>query len=385
MGLEALSDADLMALKSGDLSKVSNDGLMALKQPSASIQQKSNIAEQIANDAISKDARANVDIRKAMRRDFNSNLVPTTEGKGLGQALDEAAYNIGGKVTDVTGSPLLGTAANVAVSALPVYAGGEVSKMAIPAQRWMAEKLMQSAIKPGTKDLMTGKADRAIATLLDKGINVSEGGMNKLRMMGSKINNDVDNVISQSNAVINKYPVEARLADVEKRFQNQVNPQSDLAAIEAVSKDFLSHPDLLGQQLMPIQLAQKLKQGTHSQLRDKYGELGSASTEAQKALARGLREEIEKVAPQVKDLNANASEIWNALNVAQRRALGAGNANPVGIGALGGPKSALLFGASNNSFAKSLAARLLNSTKDAVPDAVRLGIAARNLNEGEQQ
>jgi hypothetical protein len=35
MGIESLSDADLMALKSGDLTKVSDAGLLMLKQPAS--------------------------------------------------------------------------------------------------------------------------------------------------------------------------------------------------------------------------------------------------------------------------------------------------------------------------------------------------------------
>jgi len=53
MGLEALSDADLMALKSGDLSKVSDAGLMALKQQSA---QKRDMAAEVENDPITRGA-----------------------------------------------------------------------------------------------------------------------------------------------------------------------------------------------------------------------------------------------------------------------------------------------------------------------------------------
>jgi len=341
---------------------------------------KNDVASDISNDAISQGARDNANILKDIRRVSPSML----GGKPLGKTLEEAAYNAGGKVTDVTGSPILGTAANMAVSALPVYAGGEISKIAIPAQRWMAEKLMQSALKPTSKDLATGKAQRAITTMLDKGINVSEGGVNKLRGMGEKINEDVSNAIAGSSAQIGKHSVESRLADVENTFKNQVIPQSDLSAIENVSSQFLSHPELQGKATMPVQLAQKLKQGTYQQLRDKYGQMGNAETEAQKALARGLKEEIENAVPAVKQMNLDASDIWNAMNVAERRALMAGNANPIGIGVLGGPKAAAAFGFSNNSWAKSLAARLLNSTKDAIPNATRLGIASSNLNEGDR-
>ncbi len=85
---------------------------------------------------------------------------------------------------------------------------------------------------------------------------------------------------------------------------------------------------------MPVQLAQQIKQGTYQQLRDKYGEMGSAQTEAQKAIARGLKEEIERAVPEVVGPNAQASDLWNAINVAQRRSFMEGNKNPMGLAPL---------------------------------------------------
>src|SRR5688572_26824539 len=83
------------------------------------------------------------------------------------ELIDRVAYDAGGKVTDMTGSPAAGFATNVATQALPTLLGGSVtSKAAAPMAKWAGRELMQSSLKPGIKDLKSGKAATAIETML---------------------------------------------------------------------------------------------------------------------------------------------------------------------------------------------------------------------------
>lgn len=117
---------------------------------------------------------------------------------------------------------------------------------------------------------------------------------------------------------------------------------------------------------MPVQLAQKMKQGTYQVLAKKYGQIGSADTEAQKGLARGLKEEIAKAVPDVGALNAKESELINALNVSERRALMDMNKNPMGLAGLAhSPAAWAAFMADKSALFKSLAARALNTSSAA--------------------
>lgn len=269
-------------------------------------------------------------------------------------------YDLGGKVTDATGSPAAGYATDVATQAVPTMIGG-LMKAGGQGLRWGAERLMQSAIKPSSADLISGKAARAVGTMLDNGVNVTPGGMNKLQQLGEAANAQASDAIAGSTAQVDKGAVASRLQSVYDKFTNQVNPQSDLNAIQDVDTNFLSHPSLSGQSTMPVQLAQDLKQGTYSALRGKYGEVGSASTEAQKALARGLKEEIESAVPDVAAPNAAASDIWNAHNVVNRRALIAGNNDPLSFAPLAAdPSGAVAFLLNRSPLSKSLLARALN-------------------------
>ncbi len=304
--------------------------------------------------------------------------------------IDKGANYAGGLATDLTGSPGVGTAVNTAIQALPMAVGAPIGQMVQKPVNAFSKWLMQSAVKPGAAALRKGQGDRAVQTLLDEGITVSRGGADKLRGLGEEQNRlAAAELAKYPNAQISKNAVASRLGDTERKFQAQVNPQADLAAIEGVDTSFLMHPQLAGRPTMPLQLAQELKQGTQRQLREKYGEMGAASTEAQKALARGLREEIERVAPGVGPTNERASDFWNALRVVEPRALQAGNNNIGGLVPLASvahPGAGAAMMLDRSAAAKSLLARALYSRTNAMPkNAGRIIAGALSVDENGGQ
>lgn len=136
----------------------------------------------------------------------------------------------------------------------------------------------------------------------------------------------------------------ATRADLTKaRFADQVNAQPDLNAIEASRQQFLAEQgakpgspaipprptgllDAYGNPIMdggtPAQppepappmsavRAQNMKTGTYRVLNGKFGELGSASVEAQKALAYGLKEEIADQFPEIDSANKGLSGLYD--------------------------------------------------------------------------
>lgn len=312
-------------------------------------------------------------------------------GSGVMKALDEGAYKAGEIGTDIgttlglppKGAAGLGLAANVGTQALPALLGGEAAKAASPAFRKGAEELMQSAIKPTIKQLKTGDAAQAISTMLDEGVSVTRGGMEKLRGKIDELNNQIKSSISNSRASVKKSSVVKGLQDTIDKFKNQVTPQSDIGAIKQAWDDFINHPMLQNGDLIPVQLAQKLKQGTYKALSGKYGEVGSASTEAQKTLARGLKEGVAQAVPKVRALNAEESKLINALNVGERRVLLDANKNPAGLGWLTvNPEKFAAWMADRSPLFKSLVARMLNAGKEQIPaNAARaVGTGAQVLN-----
>jgi hypothetical protein len=157
----------------------------------------------------------------------------------------------------------------------------------------------------------------------------------------------------------------ATRADLARaKFAKQVNAQPDLNAIEASRQQFLSEQgakpgtpaipprptglvDAQGNPIMsggtpakpptsapPMNAsdAQDMKQGTYQVLKVKYGEQGSASTEAQKALARGLKEEIANQFPEIGTLNASESRLLDLQPVLERAVNRISNHQLIGIG-----------------------------------------------------
>jgi hypothetical protein len=228
---------------------------------------------------------------------------------------------------------------------------------------------MQMALKPTIKDLKTGKAATAINTLLKYGISPNQKGVDKIRGMIDDINDDVANRIQDSNATIYKSDLMPYLIKPLNNAMSQVSPLTDVKAVARVGQEFLDHP-ALPNATFPVQAAQNIKQGTYRAIGKKYGQLGSAEIEAQKALARGLKEQISKKVPGVAALNAEESRLIDTLNVAERRALMELNKNPVGLSWLANNKAAALaFMADRSAAFKSITARMLNQVAK-VPELV---------------
>lgn len=271
---------------------------------------------------------------------------PAQAGTG---SLIGAGLPVAAKVAGETGNLIGTTASNLAGSA--------------------SKRLMQSAIKPTIAQLKSGDADTAVQTLLDYGINPNKTGVAKLRDLIDTKNSEISNAIGASTATVDKGNVLSALGGVRQKFGNQVSPTADLGTIQGVEDDFLAHPNYPGTSL-PVQAAQDLKQGTYSVLRGKYGQIGSADTEAQKALARGLKDEIATAVPAVGPLNAEESRLLTTLSVSERRALMEMNKNPIGLASLAhNPLSWAAFMADKSALFKSLAARAINSTSG-VPNAI---------------
>lgn len=313
-----------------------------------------------------------------------------------GKLIDRAGYDVGGAVTDqaakvlpAEGAAGLGYAANVATQAVPTVLSGNAAKVVAPALRATGERLMSSAVKPSIESLRNGKAAQAITTMLEEGINVSKGGVAKLREKIAELNGEITKAISSSDATVHKGRVARALVDTLRRFRNQVNPSADINAIRASWDDFTKHPFLQGK-TVPVQVAQDLKQGTYRALGSKaYGEVKGADMEAQKALARGLKEGIADAVPSVGPLNAKESQLLNALQLAERRSLMELNKNPAGLSLLAeNPTAAVAFMADRSALFKSILARMLYSGQEQIPATVAralTGAAVSDNNAVRQQ
>ena len=283
--------------------------------------------------------------------------------KAFNEELGKGAYNLGGAVTDITGSPVAGGATNAAVNAIPSLVGALGGKLAESATRPLARALMQSALKPSSKDIATGDAKRAIETMLTRGHNVTPGGAAQMRGKVSQLSQQADDLIAGSTATVDRSAtVRPEIIETLKKFRNQVNPSSDVSSILKSWDEFrhTTPPQI------PVQKAQELKKGTYRLLADKYAHLGTvgdeAATQSQMAMARGLRKGVEQAVPGVVAPNKEMAALINALEMAERRSGVAANRDLASIAFLS-PHAATTGAmlADRSPWIKSLLARYLHS------------------------
>lgn len=312
--------------------------------------------------------------------------------KPWGSGVPGFANNVGGKVTDALANTGLspevaagaGYTANVVTQAIPALLSGYRTQAA-PASfaEGPSKWLMQSAVKPTQADRASGAAGRAMGTMLSEDIAPTVSGMDKTMRVAGKMDDIAETSVAGSPEAVSLNAVGQRLEEPAKRALTQVNPQADIEAVKSVWQAFKDSPlikgltgtsqagsnvpAVLGQAAqdvsIPVQLAHALKKGTYQSLGGKsYGEIGSASTEAQKALARGLREEVAAAVPQAAEALKREASLMNVKDVAMNRVLAEANKNPMGLGALrigDNPLSTAGFVADRSAYIKGLLARLL--------------------------
>ena len=289
-----------------------------------------------------------------------------------------AAYELGGKVTDATGSPAAGYITNVAAQALPAvvgaFGGSTVGK---PLMEGAARRTMQSAIKPLVTDLSKGKVPGAVETMLKGGYSPTNAGVAAMR-------DKIDDLVAQANAVI---APSNKVIDLSRALQNAGGVANKARAATTGVKDadtaldvgrqLMAHPAVDQAGLMSVPAAQAMKQANYKALGDAaYGKglKPAAERDALKAITAALRQNIEKAEPAVGPINAKAAELLNAVKVSQRRALMEGNKDLVPLGAqvataLQNPAAALGLYANSSAAIKALLARALYQGAKGAPAA----------------
>jgi hypothetical protein len=301
------------------------------------------------NFMIAAPEKPKVEMKRPMTRDEETKaLAEKAMSQGWGTGIPAFAKEMGGKATDLAAKLGLtpeaaggvGVTANVLTQAIPALASsfslaGKVPVSMLTKSTGLPRWLMQTAVKPSTDDLLSGAAKPALTTMLDEGITPTMGGMTKAAKITQKLDDQVSKAIAGSQAKIPVGAVASRLDDTLNTAGMQVNPKSDMAAVENAWTEFLVNPHIAGKKEIPVQLAHELKRGTYKALGGKsYGEMGSTSVEAQKALARGLREETMKAVPSIEEPLARQAALMNVRDVAGARALQEANKNPAGLAAL---------------------------------------------------
>lgn len=179
---------------------------------------------------------------------------------------------------------------------------GTLSLVPKSAEQWV----YGSALKPSMK-LDQARRMAIIETGLNEGITPNAKGYIKLMDKIDDINTDIAKIVddaSKSGETVKTADIVAKLDDMREYYKYSIEPEPFLQAIDDMEKTFLKRGDTI-----PIGDAQKIKQTTYQILRKQYGEMKTIGVEAQKTLARGIKETIVNQHPELAALNARDSAL----------------------------------------------------------------------------
>lgn len=290
--------------------------------------------------------------------------------------LDKSIYDAGGAVTDTAAgaglspqtSAALGFGTNVGLQLMPVgMGGGAAGAVARPSLMQHGRELMQSALKPNKSARDSGDAARAIEYMLERGENVSAGSVEGLTRHIDDLEQWVNASIQRSGqggASVDTTRMLVPVAEALQRFRYGLEHAADARSIRGEVLKFFDHPEVQGAFNIPVELAQRIKQGIYRELGDAAYGTGVkplAEREGKKAIARGLKEGIEDVVPEAASTNRVMGQAINARDLIQDRLSVAANRNPMGLGILASPSHWLPWLADRSEMAKSLLARIAYS------------------------
>lgn len=323
-----------------------------------------------------------------------------SEGLGHGAAgflpgIGPAAAGAGEQIAagDVAG----GLGKGLALAAGPAIARGSL-RLASAAGKPLGVRLMQSALKP-TAALERARAGAgygsksAIAkAVLDEGRTVSPRGLEQAQTALDATDASAQSALRGAagrGVTVDPFEVTKAIDDVGGQFGKQINAAPDVAAVQQVREAFAGNPHVsdpvTGMAPLPADLAHDFATTTGKNLRGKFGRLGSATVEAEKAGRGSITGQLRAKTPELAELwdkEARQMTVRDALESAVERTT---NRDPIGLGGLVGatknPLLALVGLADRAAGLKSLGGRALyNLPKGAnVSPTLRAAILARLL------
>lgn len=237
-------------------------------------------------------------------------------GAAYGEAKAQQIEQAGGAREDI--NPL-----TIGAQAAIPGAIGLAGKLTRP----IAKGLYASALKlPTTMKL--AKRAQILETGLNEGRIATKGSILKSRGVVADIEKEIDaKIATNPNSPISSDRVASRVDEVAPRFET-VNPEADRAILQQSKEEFVrNYPNLTAEK------AQDIKKKTYKVLGERaYGEQKTSAKEAEKALARGLKEELEVPFPELKALNAHQGALIDLNKALERAAAWIQNRDIIGIG-----------------------------------------------------
>lgn len=190
--------------------------------------------------------------------------------------------------------------------------------------------LYQSAAKP-TWSMVKKEGTEMIDTGLKEGVPVSTEGLRMIEGRIDDLRKEISNGLQMHAAqgkAVDTSKVLSTLDDLENFYKNTAAPEDALQTLKSIRDEFTAYH---GQQI-PIDKAQQIKINTYALLKKSYGEMKSAKIEGLKQVARGLKEEISAVFPEIANLNERQSKLLGLEDTLYRAVWRIENHQMMGIG-----------------------------------------------------
>jgi hypothetical protein len=234
----------------------------------------------------------------------------------------------------------VGFAADLSTVALPI--GGKVLEP-VQAAKAGVVKGIGKVIPEGMPESWYGKSLKALPTVsaedrlamaregLSQGIPVSGKGLEKLQGNIDVMNNEFSSRIKQAKqagTTINPQDIAKYIDNLDKEVY-QFSPTNKFSEqLKTVKQDFL---DKWGSKPIPIDEAQKMKSTIYRIYRDNYGELARTEVEAYKGLARGVKDEVVKIFPELEEVGQKEKRSLQLETALERTLNRLGNRDWLGI------------------------------------------------------
>jgi hypothetical protein len=245
-------------------------------------------------------------------------------------------------------------------------------------------------LKPSLSKPLLAKASEIVETGIREAIPVTDAGAAKADRLIGELNGEVDRILQNAKGDVNLSDVANQVrAFARRKYYKPGQPMADYEAAMKVADELDQHPSIVNPMaptspaMATPTAANDIKRGLDETVgASNFGMERGATKTAQKVARRGVRQQIEAVAPEVAPLNARQSRLLDLAQTLNRAVGREGNRNQLfGMPALAAGASAATEFAHGTSAYGSLAMGLAARVGLSPAAATRAAILAAKMGD----
>lgn len=211
------------------------------------------------------------------------------------------------------------------------YGAGKLIPKSVP------PSMYESAAKFSTT--MTPDERRALSqTALREGVMPTSKGLGQVDLRISALGKQIDNLVesaTDSGVKIPKERIYRHLSELKQEVGGaKINAPQDIKRIDKLVDTFDEHLQKLGKDSLTPSELQAFKRDAYQRINwdTRQGQASYTKEQASKAMARAAKEELEQVAPDIRDLNRRQGDLLELRPNLERSAARIENRDIIGLG-----------------------------------------------------